>query len=146
MKTCRNVLNSAFTAEKYKCKVSTLNFGPHLEKHIPGYDDLPACSSNITREVLLQICSRCIKECDTAKACSSIIYGVKNEPSEMILPDNSTFLGFTFSTFQVEHYNTYVSYDFQSLVAEVGGLMGMTLGLAFSSLGDLMANLAKKYI
>ena len=37
---------------------------------------------------------------------------------------------------EVEHHETYVNYDFQSLVGEVGGVLGLTLGLSGLSMID----------
>lgn len=38
--------------------------------------------------------------------------------------------------FEVEHHTTYISYDIQSLIGELGGVIGMTLGLSGMSLAD----------
>ena len=41
---------------------------------------------------------------------------------------NKTELYVTFENPEVEYRNTYVSYDLLSLIAEVGGTLGLTLG------------------
>jgi hypothetical protein len=45
---------------------------------------------------------------------------------------------------EVEHYYTYISYDFQSLICELGGLLGMTLGFSGFSIVYLCARLVGK--
>ena len=41
----------------------------------------------------------------------------------------------------VEHSKFYISYDFQSLVSEVGGALGLTIGLSFLSLFEKFNNI-----
>ena len=35
---------------------------------------------------------------------------------------------------EVVYYNTYISYDFLNLIGEVGGLLGLTMGVSILSL------------
>ena len=46
----------------------------------------------------------------------------------------------------VEYYIEEISYDFQSLIGEVGGTMGLTVGLSFLSIFDWMLDYFKKYV
>ena len=39
-----------------------------------------------------------------------------------------------YSNPEVANYNTYISYDFLSLVGEVGGILGLTLGVSILTL------------
>ena len=45
----------------------------------------------------------------------------------------------------VEYYIEEISYDFQSLVGEVGGTLGLTVGLSFLSISDWAMTLIKSY-
>ena len=45
----------------------------------------------------------------------------------------------------VEYYIEEISYDFQSLVGEVGGTLGLTVGLSFLSISDWTMTLIKSY-
>lgn len=152
MNTCYEVYRNTKIAEEFNCRLSFLQGSNHLQKFIPGFSELPFCNPEIIGKVLNMSCTECDEQCNNTKACSSTLYRVKQTPIEIswipddLLRNNTTLLAFEFSSFQVEHYISYISYDFLSLVAELGGLMGMTLGIAFSSIGDLMANLTKKLL
>ena len=41
---------------------------------------------------------------------------------------NTNVAWITFSNPEVANYNTYISYDLLSLIGEVGGILGLTLG------------------
>ena len=45
----------------------------------------------------------------------------------------------------VEYYIEEISYDFQSLVGEVGGTLGLTVGLSFLSISDWAMTVIKSY-
>ena len=136
---CRDIRGNAIIAEELGCKVTFLNSGKHLIKHIPGYLALPECSeSNLEQAITLFIGKK--DECTIAKACKKSIFTAK----ENYGPNNSTLVFIHFANFMVEHYETYVYYDTQSLIAEIGGLIGMTVGLAFSSVGDFLADFVRR--
>ena len=44
--------------------------------------------------------------------------------------ENTTLIWVEFETSQVEYHHTYISYDLLSLVGEVGGILGLTLGVS----------------
>ena len=47
---------------------------------------------------------------------------------------NRTVIEVSFQDMEVENHKTYLSYDFQSLIGEVGGTLGLTLGASAFSL------------
>ena len=47
-----------------------------------------------------------------------------------------------FDSPEVEHYRTYISYDFLSLIGEVGGILGLTLGASALSLTEAVLQYA----
>ena len=47
---------------------------------------------------------------------------------------NQTVIEISFQDMEVENHQTYLSYDFQSLIGEVGGTLGLTLGASAFSL------------
>lgn len=130
-------------AKVFNCKVSFLQFGHHLDKYIPGYSKLPLCKQQVLKSAL-DVFVNGTSDCKDVKACKNTIYSVKDRVDDLPEDENRTMLVLAYSTFQVEHYQTYISYDFQSLISEIGGLMGMTLGLAFSSIGNVVADLVRK--
>ena len=48
--------------------------------------------------------------------------------------ENKNLVFVAFSNPEVAKYNTYISYDFLSLVGEVGGILGLTLGVSVLTL------------
>lgn len=142
---CVDVKGNAKVAEKLNCKVPFLNFGPHLSKFLSNYSTLPNCEITKTEEAL-DLFFNIMEQCKGVKACQNTIYSIQEKVFDNTEGNGLAGMNIEFSTFQVKHYTTYISYDVQSLIAEIGGLMGMTLGLAFSSIGDLMANLARRYL
>ena len=55
--------------------------------------------------------------------------------------ENKTVLFFAYKYPEIVHHNTYISYDLLTLIGEVGGLLGLTLGA--SGLSIIMALLEK---
>ena len=51
-----------------------------------------------------------------------------------------------FATSIVEYNIDSISYDLQSLIGEIGGTLGLTLGLSFYSLLDLVEYLEQKFM
>ena len=55
--------------------------------------------------------------------------------------ENKTVLYFAYKYPEIVHFNTYISYDLLTLIGEVGGLLGLTLGA--SGLSIIMSLLEK---
>ena len=55
--------------------------------------------------------------------------------------ENKTVLYFAYKYPEIVHHNTYISYDLLTLIGEVGGLLGLTLGA--SGLSIIMSLLEK---
>ena len=56
---------------------------------------------------------------------------LKKETSDI---ENKNLVFVAFSNPEVTNYNTYISYDLLSLVGEVGGILGLTLGVSVLTL------------
>ena len=56
-----------------------------------------------------------------------------------------TDIGIEFYKPVVEYHIEEISYDFQSLIGEVGGTMGLTVGLSFLSIFEWFLEHFKKY-
>ena len=42
---------------------------------------------------------------------------------------------------EVEHYTTFINYSFLSLISEIGGILGLTLGVSALSMMNFMENI-----
>ena len=65
--------------------------------------------------------------------------------------ENKTVVYFAYKYPEIVHFNTYVSYDLLTLIGEVGGLLGLTLGasglsIIMSLLEKCLSRIAKKKI
>ena len=63
--------------------------------------------------------------------------------------ENKTVLYFAYKYPEIVHHNTYISYDLLTLIGEVGGLLGLTLGasglsIIMSLLEKCLSRIAKK--
>lgn len=142
--TCHSIQATTEVSQKFGCKIPFLYSGKHLEKYVSGYRQLPACRSEVLIEAI-ELFMKMPNSCKQRKACKSTKYGliVQQEPNAI---RNVSEFWLAFNTFEVEHYTTYVSYDELSLMAELGGLLGMTLGFSFASIGDVLASIIKRNI
>ena len=106
--------------------------GQHLEHFIPK--QIPKCTENETKEALKAI-SKKTSNCNQRRTCNSTRYTSTYKIQETWI-GNKTALVVLFETPEVEYHNTYISYDFLSLIGEVGGILGLTLGASFLSLTE----------
>ena len=65
--------------------------------------------------------------------------------------ENKTVLYFAYKYPEIVHFNTYISYDLLTLIGEVGGLLGLTLGasglsIIMSLLEKCLSRISKKEI
>ena len=65
--------------------------------------------------------------------------------------ENKTVLYFAYKYPEIVHFNTYISYDLLTLIGEVGGLLGLTLGasglsIIMSLMEKCLSRIAKKKI
>ena len=82
-------------------------------------------------------------DCPSTQSCTHIDYKVhvsKNMESNI-----ASQIGIMFYKPVVEYHIEEISYDFQSLIGEVGGTMGLTVGLSFLSIIEWIIDLFKKY-
>ena len=122
--TCKNIEFNKLILETYHCAVPILYGGQHLDYFI--HKEISNCSNNITLEALdwiLQIKSNCT----FMQTCESIRFTAKYETQETWI-ENKTLVWIAFETPEVEYYNTYISYGLISLIGEIGGILGLTLG------------------
>ena len=127
--TCQNIKENKFVVDRFKCQIPILNFGQHLDNLIPN--KMPNCSKNVTKTAINLLMNQ-KSECTKSQTCENKRYALthKWEKGET----NKTRLLLSFENPEVEYLNTYISYDMLSLIAEVGGTLGLTLGASIITL------------
>ena len=81
--------------------------------------------------------------CPSIQSCTHIDYILS--VSSDIGTKNPSIIGIEFYKPVVEYHIEEISYDFQSLIGEVGGTMGLTVGLSFLSIFEWILDLFKNY-
>ena len=71
--------------------------------------------------------------CFLAQTCENTRFSSK-ERVEGTWFENKTLVYITFENPEVEYRHSYISYDFLSMVGEIGGLLGLTLGASVLTL------------
>ena len=119
--TCQNIEDNQLILDKFHCQIPILYSGHHLDDLIPK--DVLNCSHDATEEGLDLILKKETK-CKQTQTCEmtrfSSTYTVKKAKKTQI------WVGF--ANPEVLYQNTYIGYVFTSLVGEVGGIIGITLG------------------
>lgn len=148
--TCYDIARNQIIADKFKCKVAFLYNGKHLDNFVNGYTNLPFCNKSqmmAAKDIIFMSMSRNPKfdHCATAVPCQR----VKFEHERHLGNDTLMKMEFLYTDIEVEHHYTYISYDFQSLIGELGGILGMFMGFSGLSLGftfvDFIARLLQRF-
>lgn len=111
--------------------------GHHLNHFIPGYSELPVCSdANIMHQALEVVLDtdKYSNDCLHAYPCQKFKFEIES------MPQKSKYFTLAYADLEVEHYISYISYDTQSLISELGGVVGMFLGLSGVSIGYYFAD------
>ena len=86
----------------------------------------PNCSYQVTLEAL-DLISKKESNCAMSKTCENTRFTSKYVVEKTWL-ENKTLVYVTFDNPEVELYQSYISYDLNSLLGEIGGILGITLG------------------
>ena len=116
--------------DKFNCRVRILYQGPHLDQIIPR--NTPNCSDEATKEVFDLILSKQSK-CSRTQTCEMTRFSSTYNTGKSWVK-NKTMVYIAYKYPEVVYHNTYVSYDLLSLIGEVGGILGLTLGASGLSL------------
>ena len=128
--TCQNIEDNQMVLDKFQCHIPILYSGQHLDNFIPK--DVRNCSHDEIKEGLGLILSKetkCVQTqtCEMTRFTST--YTVREDPKEMQIM-------IAFGNPEVLYHHTYISYDLISLVGEIGGIIGITLGASTLSFFD----------
>ena len=132
--TCKNIEMNKLILETYHCGIPILYGGQHLDYFM--HKEISNCSNSVTLEALdwmLQIKGNCT----FMQTCESTRFTAKYETQETWI-ENKTLVWIAFENPEVEYYNTYVSYGLISLIGEIGGILGLTLGASVLTFFDFL--------
>ena len=135
-KTCKNIEDNKLILEAYHCVIPILYGGQHLDDFI--HKEISNCSNKITLQALEWITHKKVNlnnkgNCTLMQTCENTRFTSKHETQETYV-ENKTVVWIAFENPEVEYHNTYVSYGLISLIGEVGGILGLTLGASASTM------------
>ena len=132
--TCKNIEDNQLVLDKFQCRIPILYSGQHLDDFVSK--DVLNCSHDVTVEALESI-MKTESKCKQTITCEMTRF-TSTYTVEESWKDNKTVIWVGFVNPEVEHHNTYVSYDLVSLVGEIGGILGLTLGASTLTLLELL--------
>ena len=114
----------------FRCRVPIFFTG----KHVNMNKTLPVCPNDIIKEIMEKNYDT---DCSDSIPCEHTKYQIKEFNWQ---PGNShtSILSLEYSQEFGENQNTYVSVDEQTLISKIGGLIGITFGLAGLNIMPLM--------
>jgi hypothetical protein len=132
--TCQNSEDNQLILDNFHCRIPILYSGQHLDDLIPK--EVLNCSHDVTMEALAFIMEKESK-CEQSITCEMTRYTSIYEVGET-WQENKSLIWVAFKNPEVEFHNTYVNYNLISLVGEVGGILGLTLGASTLTLLELI--------
>ena len=129
-RTCQAIEKNKAIFEKFGCRIPILYAGELLDKFIQK--DVFNCSYDITLKALDFYLNKGVN-CSMTQTCESARFK-SGYRVEKTWTENKTLLYVVFENIEVEHHISYISYDLISLISEIGGLLGLTLGASAMTL------------
>ena len=129
-KTCQSIEDNKLILERFHCSIPFLNSGQHLKDLIPK--GTPDCGYQLTLEAL-DFISKKESNCAISRTCENTRF-TSNYKVEETWFEDKTMIYVTFENPEVEYHQSYISYDSISLVGEIGGILGITLGASVLTL------------
>ena len=84
-------------------------------------------------------------KCHFTQTCENTRFAVKYKIQPTWIKDKS-LIAIMFDNPEVVYHNTYISYDLQSLIGEVGGLLGLTMGASALTLSESLLKRVQYYL
>ena len=131
--TCQNIEDNRLILDKFHCRIPILYSGQHLDDFFT--EKVSVCSHDVTVKALDYILKKDSK-CKPTQTCEMTRFS-KSYKIEENGDENKTVIWLAFENPEVEYQNTYISYDLLSLLAEIGGILGLTLGASTLTLLEL---------
>ena len=131
-KTCRNIEDNMIVLDQFKCLIPILYHGQHLDQIIPKM--IPNCSIEVTKQAF-DLISKKTSKCTRIDTCETTRYTALHKVKKSWL-ENKSVVWVVFESPEVIYHHTYVNYDILSLIGDLGGILGLTLGASATSLLD----------
>ena len=143
-RTCQGKVFYRKIIENFQCRLNFALDGLHLKSERNDNARLPICTRNQALDIYRQVFqnSTLRHQCPKVQACSQISYSLNLMQYDRV--DNRSKITMTFQDPIVESTIESISYDLQSLISEVGGVLGLTLGLSGVSLTKLLSFVINK--
>ena len=128
-------------AGQFNCKIISNSNGLYLRDLDP--EEIPYCNETIHKNFAKQykdLLTNAKKKCPGIQSCHRAKYDF--DLREIYLKNqNHTTLKIMMFDPIVEYSIDFISYDFQSLIGEIGGTLGLTIGLSFFSFAEWIIGL-----
>ena len=125
--TCQNIEDNVMVLNAFNCQIPAIYYGQHLDDFIPK--DTTICSNAVTKSAIDMIKKK-TSNCSRTLTCKMTRFTYIFKELKESYEKNENVVWMLFSNPEVINYHTYISYDILSLVGEVGGILGLTLGVS----------------
>ena len=132
--TCLSIEDNRIIFERFHCSVPILYSGPHLDNLTAK--EATNCDHDVTLEALDFITSK-ESNCSTSQTCDNVRFTTKLLVQET-WKENKELIYVVLEYPDVVYHHSYVSYDLISLIGEVGGILGITLGASALTLFEFL--------
>ena len=102
------------------------------------------CSQKVLKEVIGNLRKSIF--CRTEAVCNSIKYSASWQEFEITNAREKSGLVIAYEDYEVEYHDTTINYGLQSLISEIGGLLGLTLGASIISMFDSVKFIGHKFL
>ena len=138
--TCKSIDDNRVILERFHCIVPILYSGPHLDDLTPK--EANYCCYNTTLKALDFILSK-KTSCFRLQTCDNVRFTLKHKVQETWL-ENKSLIFIVIENPEVEYHHSYISYDLLSLIGEIGGILGITLGASALTLFEFLYKFFKQ--
>ena len=144
LNTCRMVQFYQKVVKQFDCKSYMVTDGPFLKDD--SYKMKDFCNVSVQQEIAKMRHNFTTKNCH--QVCKRVIYNSDHEMTNKTpnSPHKGTRLRLAYSNPFVEVATQRLAYSFHNLFGEVGGVLGLTLGLSGFSAITIIFDLLKKYL
>ena len=140
--TCKLLEFYKTIKNQFDCKSYFITESPFLDS---DYATKSICNKTVQREIAKLKFAFTTKRCH--QACEKVFYESGGQMTEKLpyAPHNGTRFSLSYSNPFVEVHSQRIAYTFHNLFGEIGGTLGITLGLSGFSIISIATELLKKH-